>query len=222
MVPYYEKVLCHLRLHLNGILEVRPNFSKRQVVEHSHDSNIFVHDDTLDFWKKHGIPLTTYNFISVNGSQYQYSIELLNSLDDKDFDIDSRLILSRRSAWFIEKIKNGKNVNNTIGSEEPIMLMEISSAQNFGLRSSHFSSWRESTLCVCFYVVLNLSVLEEPFREPKYKLLHSGQTQYSKSIYDAPLLLNGSRILVFLIFLQTVNYSICMISFMMLHNISLN
>lgn len=191
-LPGYCKVLCILRLHHNGILEVRPDFSQMHKVERFHDSNIFVNEDTLNFWKKHGVPLTTYNFRSASGTQYQYSLELLNmnmnSLDsiatgnETSIKYEHWRILSRRSAW-LEKLKNHTIPSDTAVDvlKSAIMLMEVSSAKNFRLKAGHFSSLRESTVCINFHVVLESNEDEKSHRRPNYKILLSGQTQWSKA-----------------------------------------
>jgi len=142
----------------------------------------------MNVWKENGISLTTYNFRSASGIQYQYSLEFLDNywnpfhyFNNKDSNKDKQTVTSRRKRW-LEKIKNNAKPLETTNEDAVKMLMEISSAQNFTLKSTHFSSLSESTLFIVYNVVLDcVEEKGEHNNQRSYKVLHSGQTQHSRS-----------------------------------------
>jgi hypothetical protein len=178
-----------------------------------YDNNIFIRDDTSKLWGEHGISLTTYNFRSSSGSHFQYIIQLFN--EDINFDRhvnnemehdNSNITTSRRNKY-IENMHYGNRSPSKLEASHLIMLMEISAAYYFNVRSNHFSSLKMSSTFIKFDVIMDHSLKEEFFSQPQYKVLCAGQTQYSKS----KCMTNETfsilrRLFTLFIFLETVSY----------------
>uniref|UniRef100_A0A7S4J0B0 Uncharacterized protein n=1 Tax=Odontella aurita TaxID=265563 RepID=A0A7S4J0B0_9STRA len=73
----HEEVLCVVRYHSSGLLEVKPGFSEVEPEEddlYYHD-RIFISDATCTTRRSVGPCLTTFCFSSPQGSTYEYTLE---------------------------------------------------------------------------------------------------------------------------------------------------
>ncbi|CAM9566356.1 unnamed protein product [Ectocarpus fasciculatus] len=69
----HEQVVCSIKAHQNGTLEIAPGFSAEE--PESGDEGAFLTDHTLKVMDKEGARLTTYRFTSPSGGVFSYTVE---------------------------------------------------------------------------------------------------------------------------------------------------
>ncbi|CAM9461081.1 unnamed protein product, partial [Ectocarpus sp. 13 AM-2016] len=72
-VHAHEQVVCSIKAHQNGTLEIAPGFSAEE--PESGDEGAFLTDHTLKVMDKEGARLTTYRFTSPSGGVFSYTVE---------------------------------------------------------------------------------------------------------------------------------------------------
>ncbi|CAN0193774.1 unnamed protein product, partial [Hapterophycus canaliculatus] len=73
VVSLHEQVVCSIKAHQNGTLEIAPGFSAEE--PESGDEGAFLTDHTLKVMDKEGARLTTYRFTSPSGGVFSYTVE---------------------------------------------------------------------------------------------------------------------------------------------------
>eukprot|EP00752_Nemacystus_decipiens_P014281 g12701.t1 len=72
-VHVHEQVVCSIKAHQNGTLEIAPGFSAEE--PESGDEGAFLTDHTVKVMDKEGARLTTYRFTSPSGGVFSYTVE---------------------------------------------------------------------------------------------------------------------------------------------------
>ncbi len=145
---FHEELLCTLKLHDSGLLEVTPGFSKFET-EDSDDDEIFVSNEGLEKRSSKGAKLTTFTFATPMGSVYQYTLKWVDFLIDqtkleslalREMDEHYRLLSQHRKTVLSHLNERIELMHWLVQSgDEQMIQIEFVSAHGFSPQWNHSS-----------------------------------------------------------------------------------
>ena len=141
-LSFQEQILCVLKLHKSGLLDVSPGFSKYEGIDSKKRSGVFF--SSIDLVERKGFDLSTFLITTKQGVLYQYTLEwpdlikdfkTLEKKEKEQVDEDFQKI-SRRRIEVIKKLKKVSPLVTTWNRKEDAFLLEFVSAEKFCIKPS--------------------------------------------------------------------------------------
>ncbi len=152
----HQELLCSIKLHSSGMLEVNPGFSNKEAEDT--DDEIFVSSVGLLKSETKGIKLSTFSFATSAGSVYQYALEWIDYIVDPDklenlalreVDEHYRLLSQHRKnlLWRIDENDTPIDSLSYTGDEK---LIQIQFKSAFGFHPK----WDRSSLSIEYHITI--------------------------------------------------------------------
>jgi len=158
---FHEQLLCSLKLHRDGLLEVTPGFSTEERDYFDGDSEIFVSPENLDTMHKNDCKITSFSFTTPKGAMYRYTLEWAGQIDKwedlenlslRRMDEEYKLVSDRRRI-VLSKVKDHCANIDRLTREEHLLQIEIVSASNFYPMFADVNGYRDNSIYVRYQII---------------------------------------------------------------------
>lgn len=152
----HQELLCSIKLHNSGMLEVNPGFSNKEAEDS--DDDIFVSSVCLQKSETKGIKLSTFSFATSAGSVYQYALEWIDYIVDpnklenlalREVDEHYRLLSQHRKNLLWQIDENNTPIDSlTCTEDEKLIQIQLISAFGF------HPKWDRSSLSIEYHITI--------------------------------------------------------------------